>query len=133
MTPRQEAVRRVLARHSDAFDYGTSDCCQLALEVARSVRALRPGAPPLVAPEYACEGEAAAVIAHHGGMQALVTTVLGHGPTDKPPRDGDVALVHMVGVGEALAVWCSGKPLVKATTRFISLPPGAAKFTWSVD
>lgn len=130
MTRRQEAVRRVFEKHSGAFAYGTHDCCQLALDVVREVR----GDPDaIVAPRYSSEDEAAEVIQIHGGIAAMVTTLLGREPTQDAPRDGDLALVHLVGIGGAMAVWCSGRPVALTSHGFIPMCPSHAKLTWRVD
>jgi len=72
------------------FEYGKSDCCQF---VADCIEAIEPRYGDLAAPfRYGSKREAASILRKHGGLEGLVTLILGE-PDEGVPRPGFVALV----------------------------------------
>lgn len=73
------------------FEYGKTDCCQF---VADCIEAVEPLYGDLAAPfRYGSKREAAAILRKHGGLEGLVTSILGD-PDEGVPQSGFVALVN---------------------------------------
>ena len=70
------------------FQYGELDCCLFAALVAEVIT----GKDYAAEFDYDSEEEAQEIMDEHGGLDGLLTNLLGE-PTNKQPRPGDVVLL----------------------------------------
>lgn len=91
---RYEAVRQVTREWGNArFSYGHFDCCQLARDVFKAYRGFDP-APDL---KYESEEEALKIMQDHGGLEGLLTHILGGPIPVEETQTGDIVLVECKG------------------------------------
>lgn len=115
MTPRQLAIRAVIARHSRAFAWGTDDCVSFARDVLETLTGRR-----LQLPVWHDKASADEVIASHGGLREAVCAWLG-APAEDNPADGDVVVLQSDD-RQLCGVWASGRPLVRAARGVVPMP-----------
>lgn len=95
----QDALRTTwLAHMGQPVEWGVLDCCQFVREYARNLTGVDYGANLV----YSTEDEANALIASHGDLLGLLTSILGQ-PKDEAEA-GDVVVTDMGGAYGA-AVW----------------------------
>lgn len=100
----------LLQQYEGPLVWGLNDCVQFA---AAAVRHYGGRAPEL--PKYSSEREAREIIARGGGLEALVTRVLGEPIPIRDASLGDVALTSFLDTGEMLGVVSldpRGRPLI---------------------
>lgn len=98
------------ARASMPFDWGSNDCCTFT---ADAVRAITGRDVRRAFPIYSGEVGALRAIAEGGGLQRLVTQILGEPVSSKMAAVGDVVLVlnaerEMLGICNGTSVIASG-------------------------
>ena len=99
----------VAAHRATPFEWGVHDCCRFA---AGAIQAIT-GTDPMAQFSYTTEAEARALIESAGGIEALVTSVLGDPlPSVAQAQRGDVLLADLPtpSIGTCLG----------ATTAFVS-------------
>lgn len=75
------------------FEYGVADCCQFARHLVREMTGEDYGAEWT----YGSEEEADRIIAHHGGLEGLISRYLGPPVERDKLRIGDLCLVNVPG------------------------------------
>lgn len=111
-----------------ALVYGETDCCQFCADV---VSALTGTDYRESFPSYASREEAEAILASHGGMVGLITSVLG-GPKDwKQAQRGDVVAIDL-GDGVACAICLGVNCCVPGPEGLVFARTSRAIAAWSV-
>lgn len=128
MNARLERVRAVVEELSgEPFEWGVNDCCQFARRVVTAVRGEDP-APHLV---YRDEAGAKAILDEHGGLEPLVSDLLG-APALATTRlvPGDLCLVRVP--EPALGVVAGDGALCVARNRVVRVPASRIMRGWSI-
>lgn len=118
----------VEAARTRPFEWGTWDCCQFAAE---AVLALTGADHRTAFPTYASEQEALDLIAGHGGLESLLSTVLGDSKPPARAQRGDIVLADF---GDGLAAGlCLGVSCCAVSPRgLVFKPTRIATAAWSV-
>lgn len=126
---RRDAIRQALEIHANGFVWGRSDCCQFARTVVEAIEQR-----VLAFPWYDTEEAAEDIIGAAGGLENLVTGVIGRGPelSGYEPQDGDVTLVVMPDAREAMGVWVNGHPICIWEHGHSRVPKSWSNKTWKV-
>lgn len=120
------SVLGVLQRWSHRpFEYGVTDCCQLAGELV----AERFGRNPMKEFSYSDKRSAMRVIAEHGGLENAVTATLGEPVSVDQAEDGDVLLVESE-QGPAVATCFQGQAIVLTPNGPVNWPLATATRCW---
>lgn len=104
------------------FVYGESDCCQFVAECIEA----QTGVNPAGRFKYASEKAANNLLDMYGGLEALVTDVLGE-PVDTP-REGYVALVEKPTL---LGIVHRGRIVARTPGDINDIPLSRARRFWS--
>tara|TARA_R110000772_G_scaffold137162_4_gene246028 strand:- start:1923 stop:2315 length:393 start_codon:yes stop_codon:yes gene_type:complete len=80
------------------FEYGTTDCCQFASHVVKSIT----GEDYAANFQYGSEEEARKIIEEHNGLVGLISSLLGE--PNQTEKDGDVCVLFIPSIGELLGV-----------------------------
>lgn len=119
----------LLQRHAEPLSWGVNDCVQFAADAVACYGGWRPELP-----KYASEREALEIIARGGGLEALVTRVLGEPIQVKDARIGDTVLTVFLDTGPMLGVADPPGFWVRASVdrgRFLPLELELALKVWS--
>lgn len=108
------------------FKYGDLDCCLFAALVAQDIS----GHDYAAEFNYDSEDEAAQIIAAHGGLEGLLTALLGE-PTTNTPRPGDTVLLDLD--EPTVGVWYMRNPIVRGPKRFYEVSGSRAVRVWAID
>lgn len=124
------AVNKVmLSIATDAFSYGSMDCCQFAAKVAHEIT----GVDYSQGFKYASEQEAQSIILEYGGFEEMVSGILNKQPTSIDNlQHGDPVLVDFPHVGLLLGVFARTILLVKTTKAVVPVPVSKALKGWSL-
>jgi uncharacterized protein DUF6950 len=115
----------LLRRHEGPLVWGVNDCVQFAADAVERYGGWRPELP-----KYSSEREAIQIIARGGGLEALVTRVMGEPIHVKDARIGDTVLTvfrdtgPMLGVADPRGFW------VRASEGFLPLDLEFALRVW---
>ena len=91
MSRRLDTVKSVDVHSTKQFRYGSMDCCLFAIEVAKDVTNNDHG--DKFRSKYSTKDEARQLIAKGGGMQEIVSSILGEPIDVDQTLDGDPILV----------------------------------------
>jgi len=126
---RYEAVRHVTREWGNAhFSYGLFDCCQFAKDVFKAYRGFDP-APAL---QYESEEEALEIINDYGGLESLLTHILGSPVSASETRTADVLLLKLPNVGEIAGVRVPDGALVPLKVGLYRAPLRYALQGWRI-
>ena len=109
------------------FAYGTHDCCAFVRDVVKRVRGVDP-APHL---QYTSEAEAGDIIAAHGGLDGLLTSIFGKPVADAMLTTCDVALVRLPGCELMAGVVSPGGVLVPMPRGLERVPRASIVHGWN--
>lgn len=127
---RTKALTEVVRRfESEAFSYGAFDCCQFARRVIEAVTG-RDVAAHLA---YTGRDGADALIEKHGGLSALMCSVLGDPVPADQLRAADIAFVSMKGIPDMVAVMNpAGRALAPMPYGLEALPGKMVAHGWRI-
>jgi len=108
------------------FKYGDLDCCLFAALVAQDIS----GHDYAADFDYDSEEDAASIIEEHGGLEKLLTSLLGE-PTSNVPRPGDTVLLDLE--EPTVGVWYMRNPIVRGPKRFYEVPGSKVVRVWAID
>ena len=108
---------------SRPFQYG-DDCCQFVNDVVRSLT----GKHLASAFRYKDEKTANAILDKHGGLEGLLTHVLG-----EPVNEGRVCLSRMSDGRDIAGVVWRDRIVVRTMTSLVDWPLSRGRLFWSVD
>lgn len=112
-----------------ALAFGTHDCCQFAAEM---VAALTGNEHRAKFPTYSSRREAALILAKHGGMVGLASSVLGEPKPWGRAEKGDVVVADF-GDGPAAGVCVGAKCCAPGPKGLVFLSIDKAIAAWSVE
>lgn len=118
------------SRRQAAFSWGTNDCCLFCADAVMAMTGEDPASA--LRGSYADEAGALAILAEHGGIDGLVTFILGEPMGALCGRTGDVALIRarngndVVGVIDGAQVVCVGD------VETIKYPLERARAIWRI-
>lgn len=110
------------------FEWGVSDCCQFAADV---VLALTGTDHRAAFPQYGSREEAEAIIAQHGGMVGLLSSVLGEAKPVARAMRGDVIAADF-GDGIAAGICLGVHSCAPGARGLIFRPTLSAVAAWGV-
>ncbi len=118
-------IAQVIERFQDEpFEWGHSDCCQFVGECIAAVT----GENLALLVEYADEAEALAMIEDAGGLDVVVSSVLGD-PVAPPASDNDVVMVRDGETPIVGFVW-NGVVLVRTPQGLVDWPMAKVEHVW---
>ncbi len=110
------------------FEYGVSDCCQLAGEFA----ALKSGVNPMEKFEYMSEKEAYELIDSYGGLFQAVKKELGEPVAVEGGTDFDVLLGKLIDGREVIGFQLMNRMIVKTAKSAVDWPLTRALYRWKI-
>lgn len=118
------------AARARPFAWGSMDCCLFAADVVHALTGEDHAAA--FRGRYASRREAVALLATLGGLEAVLTSVLGPRLAQaRQAQRGDVVLTRTPG-GPAVGVCCGARAAFAAPTGLTFLPPSAWASAWRV-
>lgn len=116
------------AGKSRTFEYGSFDCCLFAADTVLAMTGVDYAAPFR---GYASQADAAVILDDHGGLQGLLTHVLGEPVHVSQMGRGDVCLVEGA-LGLSTGVCTGSMCWVPSPSGLVPVPRDRAVCAWKV-
>lgn len=110
------------------FEYGISDCCQLAGKFVK----IKSGVNPMEKFQYMTEEDAAEIIESYGGLLQAVTAELGEPVAVEGGTDFDVLMGKMIDGREVIGFQLMGRMIVKTKKSAVDWPLSRATHRWEI-
>ncbi len=120
------SIGQLYERLDQPFEYGVSDCCQLAGKFVE----IKSGKNPMKKFEYMTEKEANALIESYGGLSQAVTKELGEPVDVEGGSDLDVLMGRMIDGREVIGFQLMGRMIVKTKKSAVDWPLSRAIHRW---
>lgn len=104
------------------FSYG-ADCCTFAAECYEA----QTGRNPMAELTYADEAEALALVTRYGGLENIMTAMLGEPYNER--NDGDLCLANN-GLAELAGVYYQGRCIVRTKKGLTTWSPNSIRKVW---
>jgi hypothetical protein len=124
---RAKVVAAINSWRKRSFSYGDSDCCRFVAHVLTHIT----GRDYIARFDYSNADGAAALIANHGSLSALVTDALGI-KSSAGYSDGDPVMVRLPVVGDAMGILLGNCAVCLTHKGLTRVPRHHIREGWSI-
>lgn len=130
MNERQDAVRTTFLKYANKpFEYGVVDCCLFAADVAKNLT----GVDYTKNFKHKNLKEAVKHLKKYGGLEGLVTHILGQEPTGvEVLQVGDPVLLQLPGMDLSLGIYMDSHAISKTEQGTLQVPPQFILRGWAL-